>query len=332
MSIKKQNIAIIGAGISGLALANMLHGLADVEVFEKSRGYGGRLATHYEGDFEFDHGAQFFTAKSNKFQAFLQPLIDAGVVGIWNTRFVEIDDGRILHRRNWDTEYPHYVGIPRMNAIGKYLAKDISIRLCTEVSRIVQFGDHKWELFDTYGNDLGSFDWVVCSAPAYQTQNLLPALFAYHSELQSIQMLGCYAMMLSLPKELDVDWDVALVKHAPISWISFNASKPGRNTSNAVVALSSNKWAVEHLKTSLAEVQEKLLDAFWRIVDVGDIALLNCQIRRWGYANVGKNNRFKCLLDQHHKLAAIGDWCIQGRVENAFTSAYELCNQIIGMM
>ena len=47
------NIAIIGAGISGLSLANMLNGIANVKIFEKSRGLGGRIATRrfYNEDF-----------------------------------------------------------------------------------------------------------------------------------------------------------------------------------------------------------------------------------------------------------------------------------------
>ncbi|MBL6623389.1 MAG: NAD(P)-binding protein, partial [Rhizobiales bacterium] len=44
-------IAIIGAGISGLALANTIKNNADVELFEKSRGFGGRVATRRAGDF-----------------------------------------------------------------------------------------------------------------------------------------------------------------------------------------------------------------------------------------------------------------------------------------
>lgn len=68
MTIKKQNIAIIGAGIAGLSLANMLNDVVNIEVFEKSRGYGGRVATRHNEDFMFDHGAQFFTAKNEKFK------------------------------------------------------------------------------------------------------------------------------------------------------------------------------------------------------------------------------------------------------------------------
>lgn len=333
MSIKKQNIAIIGAGISGLTLANMLHGLAYVEVFEKSRGYGGRLATHYDGDFEFDHGAQFFTAKSDKFKAFIQPLIDAEVIGIWNARFVEIDNGRILHRKNWDTEYPHYVGIPRMNAIGKYLAKDISIRLCTEVSRIEKSAaTERWKLSDIQNNYLGSFDWVVCSTPAYQTQKILPEVFAYHSELKSRHMLGCYALMLGFEDNLNMSWDAALVKNAILSWISFNTNKPGRKPQNTIITLASNKWADSNMDADLETVKEEMLETLSRIIRFNPQDIVNSTLRKWRFANISKHINFKYLLDKQAKLAAIGDWCTQGRVENAFMSAENLYNEIIQLI
>ena len=58
-----KKIAIIGAGISGLTLAHQLKAHADIVVFEKARGVGGRMSTRYGDQFEFDHAAQFFTAR-----------------------------------------------------------------------------------------------------------------------------------------------------------------------------------------------------------------------------------------------------------------------------
>jgi len=57
-------IAILGGGVAGLSAARELrrHGI-DVKLFDKSRGVGGRMSTRYAGDWEFDHGAQYFTAQ-----------------------------------------------------------------------------------------------------------------------------------------------------------------------------------------------------------------------------------------------------------------------------
>ena len=76
-------VAVIGAGLSGLVVARRLKGVADIVLFEKSRGAGGRIATRYAGDFEFDHGAQFFTARTESFRKFLEPFIVDGTVADW---------------------------------------------------------------------------------------------------------------------------------------------------------------------------------------------------------------------------------------------------------
>ena len=83
-------IAIIGAGISGLTAAIVLSEIADVTLYEKSRGAGGRICTRYSDPYNFDHGAQFFTARTPQFKQFLKPLIKAGVIDIWNARFIEV--------------------------------------------------------------------------------------------------------------------------------------------------------------------------------------------------------------------------------------------------
>ena len=59
------DIAIIGAGLSGLIAANKLNHISSVEVFEKSRGVSGRMATRNSDPFFFDHGAQYFKIKTD---------------------------------------------------------------------------------------------------------------------------------------------------------------------------------------------------------------------------------------------------------------------------
>ena len=58
-----KKIAVIGAGLAGITFACKMKGKFDVNVFEKSRGVGGRMSTREENQFTFDHGAQFFKIK-----------------------------------------------------------------------------------------------------------------------------------------------------------------------------------------------------------------------------------------------------------------------------
>ena len=52
------SIAIVGSGIAGTTLARLLTDdspSTEVTIFEKSRGVGGRMATRYSEQLEFDH-------------------------------------------------------------------------------------------------------------------------------------------------------------------------------------------------------------------------------------------------------------------------------------
>ena len=85
-------IAVIGAGIAGLACARELaRADAKVTVFERSRGLGGRLGTRRQGNLAFDHGAQFITARSRSFVKYAEVAGRAGVLGRWSPRILEDD-------------------------------------------------------------------------------------------------------------------------------------------------------------------------------------------------------------------------------------------------
>ncbi|MGB5510127.1 MAG: FAD-dependent oxidoreductase, partial [Woeseiaceae bacterium] len=201
-------IAIIGAGLAGLVVARRLSGHHEVAVFEKSRGVGGRMATRRASPFEFDHGAQFFTARSAAFRKFLEPLISAGVVASWNARFVELPAGPASGDRQWADDYPHYVGVPGMNAVGKWLARNLDVQTGVEVANINR-GGRRWRLTDTHGTDLGDFDWVVLAAPAPQTARLAPAESDISERAMTARMRACCALLLGFDAPLDLPWDAA---------------------------------------------------------------------------------------------------------------------------
>ena len=71
-------IAIIGAGLSGLALASRLSDKFDITLFDKSHSVGGRMSTRRRDGYSFDHGAQYFSVKSDEFRAFLEPYMEKG--------------------------------------------------------------------------------------------------------------------------------------------------------------------------------------------------------------------------------------------------------------
>ena len=71
---------VVGAGVAGLLAATELAAAGcRVIVLEKSRGIGGRMATRRLGGAVCDHGAQFFTVRTEEFGAV------SGPTGPWAT-------------------------------------------------------------------------------------------------------------------------------------------------------------------------------------------------------------------------------------------------------
>ena len=190
-------IAVIGAGIAGLSLARELADRFEVVVFEKSRGFGGRMATRNAGQWQFDHGAQFFTAKSAEFGEFLQPFIEAGQVARWDAEFVEFDRELIASRRSWAEGPAHFVAVPGMNALGKRLAAGLDVRRETRIGGL-RPNRGGWLLLDASGQCRGEFDWVISAIPAAQARELLPENFAAHADLSAKKMLACYSLISAL--------------------------------------------------------------------------------------------------------------------------------------
>lgn len=324
-SVKR--IAIIGAGLSGLVLARRLGGVADITLFEKSRGVGGRIATRYAGEFEFDHGAQFFTARTREFRAFLQPLIDDHVIANWTARFAEFNRERLTDLRAWGEDYPHFVGTPRMNAIGKYLSQGLEIRTNTRVVDVEREND-RWTLADSAGNSYEEFDWLVLTAPAPQTAQLAAGFPDLVAQCEQREMLACYALMLGFTSPLDLPWQAALVRRADISWISVNSSKPGRKPSITLLVHSTNAWANAHVDADRDAVREHILNEASAIVGTDLRLAEHCELHLWRYANIDRQSGPDFYINNKTRLAACGDWFMRGRVEAAFTSANALAAEL----
>jgi predicted NAD/FAD-dependent oxidoreductase len=320
-------IAVIGAGLSGLVVAQRLSAHADVTVYEKSRGVGGRMATRYAGEYEFDHGAQFFTASTSAFREYLRPLVEQGVVANWPATFAEVDPNGVRDTRRWDDDYPHYVGTPRMNEVGKWLSQDLAVTTGTRIASATQ-AHGKWTLVDSKDGEIEGFDWLILTCPPEQTAELGAADEQLVALCRQREMLACYALMLGFEEPLELPWQAALVRDARISWISVNSSKPGRKRPDTLVVHATNAWAEEHIDDDLDDVRDAMLDEVSLICGRDLSAFDHCDVHRWRYANVGKQAGPDCYINDRKRIAACGDWFVRGRVEAAFTSADALARRL----
>jgi renalase len=321
----KPRIAIIGAGISGLTLANALSPLADVRVFEKSRGAGGRMSTRYADPFYFDHGTQFFTARSKAFQRFLAPLIADGRVAEWAGKVITVQEDRSIKDRLWFE--PHYVAVPHMNSLCKHMAEGLPITVGTEVAPLAEKSGDGWHVVDKDGNALGVYDWVISTAPPAQTTRLFLAHLQKEKPVPETSMLGCYTLMIGFHAPWNKPWMAAKVHASPIEWIAVNSSKPGRNHAvTSLVVHSSNAWAEAHIHDDMGEAEQFLRCEFEAVSGIDTSAAGYFSCHRWRYALVAEPAEHEPFIDSDLGIASTGDWCSASRIEDAWTNAMTLAD------
>ncbi len=317
-------IAVIGAGMAGITVARRMSSMAEVTVFEKSRGIGGRMTTRRAGDYAFDHGAQFYTARSAGFTALIEQA-GADVIQPWQPKLITLEQGRKPFKRQWFE--PHYVGLPGMNSVLKQWATGFTVHTGTRVNRI-QKCRQGYRLLDESEHSLGDFDWVICSAPAPQTLDLLPQYCSFRESIDAVEFEPCFALMLGFAQLPAIHFDAAVVRNEPIAWIGVNNSKPGRKPASSLLIHSDNHWATEHLDESEHDISEALSASLAAITDVDSNVAEYRSLHRWRYAKVATPLSDAFLIDTENRLAACGDWCSGNRVEDAFLSGEALATSL----
>lgn len=322
----KTSIAIIGAGIAGITLARALAPLADVTIFEKSRGLGGRMANRRREGFAFDHGAQYFTARSPAFRSVAEDAVKAGHAGIWpNAVHTLKAEGLVSDSRPPESRF---IGLPGMSGFVNGLADGLQVRKEATVAALNRAEDG-WSLTDNEGQDLGRFDLVMSAAPAPQTIRLMPEAFSGREALARVRMSGCFTMMIGLDEPLHLGFQAARIEHDVLSWIAVEGSKPGRGEKTALTIHSRNDWAEANLERDRDEVKSEMLASLKRLLglDFSEAAWLD--LHRWRYASVEKPAGQPFLFDDALGLGACGDWCLGNRVEAAVESATALSERLI---
>jgi len=320
-----KRIAIIGAGLSGLIAAQVLKDKAHVCLFDKSRGVGGRMSTRYAGQYEFDHGAQYFTARDVRFQKVVLGAIEQGAVAPWRARALYKKDGKMLP----DTGGDRFVSIPRMNSWTKDLAKGLDVTLGTRVSGLAR-EQNKWTLNFEDGTSQGHFDYVVSAVPSIQAQALLPAEFGGMAALESTQMDACFALMVGFEKQYNFGWDSLRVNDEINTWLAVNSSKYGRNNNfTTLMVHAAPDWSNTHAEADRAWVQAQMEASASGLCGVDINKAPHRVLHRWLYASVSRSPEQGALHDPALGLVACGDWCLGGRVEGAYLSGLAAADNLL---
>ena len=85
------DFCILGSGVAGSTVANLLSKKYTLEVFDKARGPGGRTSNKkLKLNLSFDHGLQYFSPKTNGFQKLINTLHAKKIFKTWNGKHLDL--------------------------------------------------------------------------------------------------------------------------------------------------------------------------------------------------------------------------------------------------
>ena len=309
-------ILIIGAGLSGLSAARQLQkGGHEVVVLDKGRGIGGRMATRRFAGGVFDHGAQFFTVRSDEMRVELAQWQEREVAAHYFDGFPTPDN------RKPNDRYPRFRGASGMTSIGKYLGEGVDVRLETEIAAL-SFEGGSWTAKTATGEA-----WVgeklLLTAPAPQSLALfdtsgiaLPA--DARATLSSLRYEPCFALLVQLetPSALPAP-GLFFIEGEPIYWIADNSQKGISPIAGSVTIHSSAGFAQAHYNDDETTVANLLLDATREYLGS---APKQWQLRRWRYSKPENPAQIGALGVPELGLCFAGDALNGAKVEGAYLS------------
>lgn len=332
-------IGIIGAGLSGLAAGRLLARAGhEVTIYEKSRGYGGRMATRYVGDnheIKLDHGLSHFTAQSDEFREFVAELIDQDLLQVWGENFSAYDGEKLLERTPNQPNQPLYTSTKGMNAIGKYLARWVDVRTDTKVGGLTYFGTNRskkrsWMINLTSSEAIGA-DAVIIAVPARQAYGILSSCIDETNTLKIVRVIDevsyspSFSLMAGYNKLEVPEWEGIVCRNSLLSFISNESLK--RNLDTASFVLQANaQFSRNHREENPDVVARKMVSEFVEITGGWAASPDWNQLHFWRYSQANEviGSPFLELEDEDAPLALVGDYFEGNTVDHAYRSGYQL--------
>jgi predicted NAD/FAD-dependent oxidoreductase len=325
--MSKAPIAIIGTGIAGLSAAQALQAAGrPVQLFDKSRGLGGRMASKRCDVGHLDLGAQYFTARDRRFSEAVHQWQVDGWVAEWSPNLYQARNGQLSPSAD---EQLRWVGIPRMSAVARGLLSETPVSLSCRITEVFR-GEEYWTLVDAEGRNHGPFSQVIVAIPAPQASALLSCAPKLAAVAASVAMEPTWSVALGFAQPLATDLDACFVQDDALDWLARHHSRPARDDALDLWVLhASSAWSRQHLDLSKESVIELLHGAFAELIDCVVPPAQFTLAHRWLYARPSQPHEWGALADTSLGLYACGDWCLSGRVEGAWLSGQEAARRLL---
>jgi predicted NAD/FAD-dependent oxidoreductase len=299
-----------------------------VTILEQANRVGGRIGTrHFElpgrQPATFDHGAQYFTVREDRFQGWVDRWLAADVVTQWSTGFATPEASA------YRDGHPRYRGSESMVAIPRHLARGLDIHLSTTVAAVHY--DEGWQVTTAAGRQYKA-PALILTPPVPQSLALLtPGKVLLPPEerqiLARIEYDPCFAVMALLdgPSAIPAPgglWPAGEM----ISWMADNRQK-GISAVPAITIHGNPAFSRAHFERDQDDVANLLLTeaAPW----LGSTVVAH-QVRRWRYSIPVQLFPGRCLsLTDPGPLVFAGDAFSGPRIEGAALSGLAAADALL---
>ena len=316
---------IIGSGISGATVANLLSKKHSVVLFDKARGPGGRASfKRIRGKTGFDHGTQYFSPKTREFKKFTEVLIKKKILKVWTGKHIFLNS-----KKKENKNHLKVIGKNGNNDISKYLLKKINCNYQTELKKIY-YEKKMWYLYFCNGK-IKSFKNLILTCPFPQLKKLSRKFIDNSFLDKPIKMDANITTMIAIKKN-NKSISSYLFEDSILGWAGNENSKKRFKSKYDLWTLQSTfRWANKEInqnKKNKKKNSKIMIDKFFKLSNIKKTKIYYSFNHGWKYSSNSKSFRIKSYWDPKKKLGVCADWFVGPRLESGWISAQDLFKKI----
>ena len=317
------DFCILGSGISGSTIANLLSKKYTVHVFDKARGPGGRSSNKkFEKNLSFDHGVQYISPKDKEFSKFIQILVKKKILKTWNGNHLDFS----FKKKTISTKI---IGKKANNDLAKHQLKGIKQFFSSHIIKI-EYKKYFWEI-TLKDKSIYQFKKLILTCPYPQLKKLSKKYLDKKILNLKIKMQPNITGMIaiknkknSLVSSIRFDDDI-------LTWAANENSKNRfKSNINLWTLQASLKWSVSKINKykSNNKIMNELISRFLKLTGYKKNMIIYKKIHGWKYSYNYKSTKIKSYWSNKYQLGVCGDWFLGPNVEHAWLSAVSLFKEM----
>lgn len=319
------NVCVIGSGISGATIANLLSKKYSVDLFDKARGPGGRASFKRLDQLKgFDHGTQYISPKTPAFKKFINELIKKKILKKWGGKHLFLNQFK-KEKKN----HTKIIGCKGNNDISKYLLKSINCYFKNELKKI-DYKQKKWILTFADGQKK-IYEKLILTCPFPQLVKLSKKFIRHSFINKKLKMDANITVMIAIKKNFKRPSSYSF-NDKILGWAASENSKKRFSSKLDLWTLQSTyNWANKMINKNKdnKDINSKILiDKFFKLTGFEyekPEFILN---HGWKYSSHSKKLNISSYWDPTINLGICADWFVGPRLEAGWISANDLFKKI----